>query len=383
LIETARAALALIGSKLNPNRPVSALTISQRQLVEIARVVSSGARLIVLDEPTSSLSDHEAQNLLAVVRVLKANGIAILYITHRLHEVQAIADRVTVMRDGRTIETRMTAGTTAREIVKMMVGRELTDVFPKTVVPIGDICFRAEALTSSSFRNISITVRHGEIVGLAGLVGAGRTELARAVFGLDRFSSGTLTLDGRPVHPRHPVEAIRIGIAYLPEDRRLLGIVPPLTVRDNLSLSVLRRISAGGFVRKRLERANARATVERLNVMPPNIEGLIETLSGGNQQKVVLGRWLGIRPRLLILDEPTRGVDVGAKSEIHRIIGELAATGIAILLISSELPEVIAASDRVYVLHEGALTAEFSHEQATEEAIMAAATGSWRGRAGG
>jgi ABC-type sugar transport system ATPase subunit len=376
LIEEARRALATIGSRMNPERLVAALTISQRQLVEIARVVSSGARLVVLDEPTSSLSDHEAQILLNIIRSLKERGIAVIYISHRLHEVQAIAERVTVMRDGRTIETRAVAGTTPGQLVEMMVGRALDDVFPKTVVPIGDICFRADRLSSKAFRDVSLSVRHGEIVGLAGLVGAGRTEFARAVFGLDPFDSGALAIDGKPVHPRNPVQAIRAGIGYLPEDRRLLGIVPPLTIRENLSLSILSRLAVAGFVSGAEERRTAGAATVRLGVVPPDMEVPIETLSGGNQQKVVLGRWLGIQPRLLILDEPTRGVDVGAKAEIHRIIGELAGSGIAILLISSELPEVIAASDRIYVLHEGRVTGEFDRQAASEQAIMLAATGS-------
>jgi ribose transport system ATP-binding protein/rhamnose transport system ATP-binding protein len=361
---------------MSPDRLVADLTISQRQLVEIARVVSSGARLVVLDEPTSSLSDHEAQILLDIIRALKARGIAVIYISHRLHEVQAVAERVTVMRDGRTIETRDVAGTTPGQLVQMMVGRALDDVFPKTVVPIGDICFRAERLSSKAFHDISLSVRHGEIVGLAGLVGAGRTEFARAVFGLDAFDSGGLAIDGKPVHPRNPVQAIRAGIGYLPEDRRLLGIVPPLTIRENLSLSTLTRLAVAGFVNGAEERRTAAAATVRLGIVPPDMEVPIETLSGGNQQKVVLGRWLGIQPKLLILDEPTRGVDVGAKAEIHRIIGELAGSGIAILFISSELPEVIAASDRIYVLHEGRITGEFDRQAVSEQAIMLAATGS-------
>jgi ABC-type sugar transport system ATPase subunit len=380
LAEEARRALATIGSRMNPERLVADLTISQRQLVEIARVVSAGASLVVLDEPTSSLSDHEAQILLDIIRALKARGIAVIYISHRLHEVQAVAERVTVMRDGRTIETRDVAGTTPGQLVEMMVGRALDDVFPKTMVPIGDICFRAERLSSKSFRDISLSVRHGEIVGLAGLVGAGRTEFARAVFGLDPFDGGELTIDGKHVHPRNPVQAIRAGIGYLPEDRRLLGIVPPLTIRENLSLSTLVRLSVAGFVNGAEERRIAGAATVRLGIVPPDMEVPIETLSGGNQQKVVLGRWLGIQPKLLILDEPTRGVDVGAKAEIHRIIGELAGSGIAILFISSELPEVIAASDRIYVLHEGRITGEFDRQAVSEQAIMLAATGSAEAR---
>jgi ABC-type sugar transport system ATPase subunit len=372
----ARDALEVIGEKLNPQALVADLTISQRQLVEIARVISSGARLIALDEPTSSLTEFEAQKLLMVIRSLKRNGISVIYISHRLHEVLDIADRVTVMRDGQTIETRFARDTTQSELVHMMVGRNLDDVFPKAVVPIGNVVFRAEALTSAGkFFNISVEVRSGEVVGLAGLVGAGRTEFARAIFGLDPFDSGTCQINSTTVTSRSPAQAIRNGIAYVPEDRRLLGIVSPLSIRENITLSNLKRLSIFGVLNRQKERQEANRLAQELRVVPPMIERRIETLSGGNQQKVVLGRWLGTNPSLLILDEPTRGVDVGAKAEIHRIIGELAGAGMAIIMISSELPEIIAASDRVYVLHEGSLVAEFAREDATEENIMNAAAG--------
>ena len=374
-------ALKVIGEELDPNTLIADLTISQRQLVEIARVISSGARLVALDEPTSSLTEFEGKKLLAVIKSLKHSGISVIYISHRLHEVLAIADRVTVMRDGRTIETRSAQGATQAELVQRMVGRDLDDMFPKAIVPIGPVVFRAENLTGEGkFSDITIEVRSGEIVGLAGLIGAGRTEFARAVFGLDRFDSGACFLNSVRIRPKNPAQAIRDGIAYVPEDRRLLGIVPPLSIRENLTLSILRResragVSRAGVIGRRAERAEAARLTKHLSVVPAAIERRIETLSGGNQQKVVLGRWLATGPALLILDEPTRGVDVGAKAEIHRIIGELAAEGIAILMISSELPEIIAASDRVYVLHEGSLVAEFDREGITEENIMTAATG--------
>ena len=375
MVREAEAALGTIGATLAPDEIVADLTISQRQLVEIARVVSAGAKLIVLDEPTSSLSEHEAQNLLQVIRSLKDRNISVIYISHRLHEVLSIAERITVLRDGRTVQTRQAKGTSATTLVELMVGRKLDDVFPKTIVPIGGEVFRAAGLTSRAFQDIEIVVRRGEIVGLAGLVGAGRTEFARAVFGLDTFESGQLFINGAAIHPRNSRQAIECGIAYLPEDRRLHGIVPPLTVRENLSLAILQRIASAGFVKRQTEIGNARKSVSELGVNPPAIERSIETLSGGNQQKVVLGRWLATQPTLLILDEPTRGIDVGAKADIHHIIGRLAASGIAIILISSELPEVIAASDRIYVLHEGQVTAEFERVNVSETAIMTAATG--------
>ncbi|WP_341953617.1 sugar ABC transporter ATP-binding protein [Salinibacterium sp. TMP30] len=376
MIRHAVEALATIGEDLDPNALIADLTISQRQLVEIARVISSGAELVALDEPTSSLTEHEAQKLLTIIRALKEKGISVIYISHRLHEVLEIADRVTVMRDGKSIDCRPATETSPSELVRVMVGRDLEDVFPKTVVEIGDVVFQAKSLTSAGrFSDISVEVRSGEIVGLAGLVGAGRTEFARAVFGLDHFDSGSCQINGIDVRPRNPAQAIRLGIAYLPEDRRLLGIVPPLTIRENLTLSSLRKVSRAGLIKRRAESVEGTQLAEYMTVSPPAIESRIDTLSGGNQQKVVLGRWLATNPSLLILDEPTRGVDVGAKAEIHRIIGKLASEGMAILMISSELPEIIAASDRVYVLHEGAISAELSREEATEENIMVAATG--------
>jgi ABC-type sugar transport system ATPase subunit len=355
---------------------VGTLTVSQQQLVEICKVYASGPRIIVLDEPTSSLSEHEAQVLFAVIRRMQERGIAVIYISHRLREVVDIADQVTVLRDGRFIESLQADGLTPQRMIRLMVGRDLADVFPKQQVEVGDVVLAVRGLSrEGAFRDVNLDVRRGEIVGLAGLVGSGRTEVARAIFGLDKADSGEVRVHGRAVTVRSPRDAVESGIAYVPEDRKLHGIVPALPIRDNLTLPILSRISRAGVIGRRVERALAQQYVQRLGVSPARPERRIDTLSGGNQQKVVLGKWLATEPEILILDEPTRGVDVGAKADIHHIIGDLAARGVGILMISSELPEVLAVSDRVYVLHEGTVSAELTRAEATEEMIMHAATG--------
>jgi ABC-type sugar transport system ATPase subunit len=355
---------------------VGSLSVSQQQLVEICKVYAARPRIIVLDEPTSSLSEHEAQVLFRVVRRMRDRGIGVLYISHRLREVLEIADQVTVLRDGRYVDSLPAAGLTAPQMIRLMVGRDLADVFPKADVEVGDLVLEVRELSrSGAFEGVDLTVRKGEIVALAGLVGSGRTEVARALFGLDPADRGDILVNGQRVKVRTPRDGVRSGIAYVPEDRKQHGIVPALTIQDNLSLAMLNRIAKTGWIDARAEKELGRDYVDRLGVSPARPERRIDTLSGGNQQKVVLGKWLAIDPEVLILDEPTRGVDVGAKAEIHRIIGELAGRGVGILMISSELPEVLAVSDRVYVLHEGRIGAEFSRPEATERAIMQAATG--------
>ena len=376
LSEAAAVVLDAFDARIDPAAILGSLTVSQQQIVEIAKAYAQRPSIIVLDEPTSSLSEHEAQALFHIVRRMRADGIAIIYISHRLREVLELADQVTVLRDGRQIETRSADGLTAGEMIRLMVGRDLTDIFPKREVPIGDVVLEVDALTRpGAFADVSVSVRAGEIVGLAGLVGAGRTEVARAVFGLDRAQSGTVRVDGRDVFARTPAQGLAAGIAYVPEDRKRDGIVPSASIKDNVSLPVLSSLSTGGWISRTRERAMVRDQVETLGVSPPVIERAVDTLSGGNQQKVVIGKWLAAKPRVLILDEPTRGVDVGAKADIHEIIGALAAAGTAILLISSELPEVLAVSDRIYVLHEGHVSAELDRTEATEATVMHAATG--------
>ena len=376
LTEAARAVLDAFDARIDPGAILGSLTVSQQQIVEIAKAYALRPKIIVLDEPTSSLSEHEAQALFHIVRRMRSDGIAIIYISHRLREVLDLADQVTVLRDGQQIETRASEGLTAGEMIRLMVGRELTDIFPKRVVSIGGTVLEVEHLSRpGAFEDISLHVRAGEIVGLAGLVGAGRTEVARAVFGLDRAHSGTVRVDGATVHARTPAQGTAAGIAYVPEDRKRDGIIPSAAIKDNISLPVLSELSRGGWISRPRERTLAREQVETLGVSPPVIERAVDTLSGGNQQKVVIAKWLATQPQVLILDEPTRGVDVGAKADIHEIIGALAAAGTAILLISSELPEVLAVSDRIYVLHEGRVSAEIDRADADEATVMHAATG--------
>jgi ABC-type sugar transport system ATPase subunit len=367
--------LAELGAKVGADDLVGSLPVSQQQLVEIAKAYASSPRIIVLDEPTSSLSENEAQALFRVVQRMKDAGIAVIYISHRLREVIDLADQVTVLRDGRLVETRPAAGITAADMIRLMVGRDLTDVFPKREVPIGDVVLQVRGLTRAGhFENVDLDVRAGEIVGLAGFVGAGRTEVARSIFGLDRADGGTILVKGEQVNVRDPHAAVEAGIAYVPEDRKRDGLVPQLSVKDNISLAVLSDVATAGWIRRGAERRLATEKARELGVSPPVIDRRVDTYSGGNQQKVVFAKWLATRPEVLILDEPTRGVDVGAKADIHTIIGELAASGTAILMISSELPEVLAVSDRIYVLHEGRVSAELPRG-ASEHEVMHAATG--------
>lgn len=375
MIDKATDVLAELETDIDPRARLGDLAISQQQLVEIAKVVVRRPKIVVFDEPTSSLGEHETQTLFDVIRRMRSSGIAILYISHRLAEVVELSDRVTVLRDGQHIETRNVAGITSSEMVRLMVGRELSEMFPKVELEIGDTLLEVDDLTSSgSFHNIDLTVRSHEIVGLAGLVGAGRTELARAIFGLDSPDSGEIRLGGQPLRLGNVRGAVRRGIALVPEDRQSQGIVPMLSVRENFTLPTISRL-ARWLIPARRERAIVTKSTERLKVSPPLIERPLITFSGGNQQKVVLGKWLLAEPSVLILDEPTRGVDVGAKADIHEIIGEFAAGGGGVLMISSELPELLAVCDRIYVLHEGALTAEFQRGEADEESVMQAATG--------
>lgn len=376
MMAAAEKVLAELDARIDARELVGNLTVSQQQLIEIAKAYLAEPRIIVLDEPTSSLSEHESQVLFSVVRRMRDKGIAVIYISHRLREVLYIADHVTVLRDGRQIDSRPVAGLTPHDMIRLMVGRELTDVFPKRIVEIGDVVLEVAGLTREGvFSDISLQVRSGEIVGLAGLVGSGRTEVARVLFGLDKKDSGTVTVGGKDVSIRRPRDGVANGIAYVPEDRKADGIVPDLSIKDNITLPILGKLQTAGIIRAGEEQELAADYIERLGVSPADPNRRIDTLSGGNQQKAVLGKWLATKPTVLILDEPTRGVDVGAKADIHTIIGELAAQGVAILMISSELPEVLAVSDRIYVLHEGTMTAEFARAEATEENVMSAATG--------
>ncbi|HEX4589696.1 MAG TPA: sugar ABC transporter ATP-binding protein, partial [Gemmataceae bacterium] len=396
----ATALLARVGLDVSPDRPVGELAIGQQQLVEIARALAQSARIIIMDEPTSSLSQRETETLFGVIADLKRSGVTVLYISHRLAEVQAVADRVTVLRDGRN------AGELSREqishaaIVRLMVGRDLKQFYARRHEAPGESRSRepsgtgpgparlagptkeAQGLQVRGIRYaggpttpVSFTVRAGEIVGLAGLVGAGRTELAEALFGLRPLVAGDVIINGRRVRIRSPRSAIRHGLLLAPEDRRLHGLILPDSVEHNLSLPNLDMLSVLRLVRRRREASLARRLVERLSVRTPTIAKPVGLLSGGNQQKVALGKWLARSPSVLILDEPTRGVDVGARGEIYALMDQLAADGVAILMISSDLEEVLGMSDRVLVLHEGRLAGELGRAELTEEAVMHLATG--------
>lgn len=369
--------LSRVGASIDPDTVVSDLTMPQQQLVEIARALGENARVLILDEPTASLSEREVSRLLSVVRDLRRAGVGILYISHRLDEVFRLADRVTVLRDGTHVATRPAKELDQRELIRLMVGRDLTAVFPKQNVPIREVVLELRGLgcRASGVHDIDLTVRAGEIVGLAGLVGAGRTELARVLFGLTPADSGQMLLHGKPVAIESPEQALHQGLAYVPEDRRRHGVILDLPVAANISLAVLRRLSQAGrfdFVR---ERELAQTMVNRLGVKTPSLDAPTLQLSGGNQQKVAVARWLATEPAILILDEPTQGVDVGAKAEIHHIIGELAAQGLAIILISSELPEVLGVSDRVAVMRSGTIVDTLDRPQATPERVLSLALG--------
>ncbi len=365
-----------LGVDFGPDTPVRGLGVADRQLLEIAKALTSSARLLIMDEPTAALSPHEADNLFATVRRLRDRGVVIVFISHRLEEVTAIADTVTVLRDGGHVATRPAGELPHDEIIRLMVGRSLDALFPKEPAEIGAVAFKAKGLTRRGvFSDVSFELRRGEIVGLAGFVGSGRTEVAQAIFGIDSLDSGTVAIEGRRFRPRSPRAALRRGLAYLPEDRLNQGLVQPMSIAQNTSMAVLPELTPGGILRPRRERALARRFMEQLRIRATSVAQVVRSLSGGNQQKVVLSKWLAANPRILILDEPTHGVDVGTKAEVHRTISGLAAQGLTILLISSELLEVLGMSDRILVMREGRLVAELSREEATQERVIQAAAG--------
>jgi rhamnose transport system ATP-binding protein len=379
LRERAATLLATVGLDVDPEEQASSLATSEQQLVEIARALSMGARLLIMDEPSSSLTEHETQQLLALARRLRDDGVAIIYVSHRFAEVFAIADRITVMRDGVTVKTMQCAETTPADVVALMVGREIapasaartTSVGADAAVPVLEL---RDVSRSGAIEDVSFTVARGEIVGMAGLIGAGRSETARVVFGADRHDSGEVILNGKPVNFTSPRDAIAAGVAMVAEDRKALSLFMDKPVGWNITMARLPTLGAYGFIRARLDRALAAGFVDRLRVRTPSLATPVRELSGGNQQKTVLARWLATEPTLLILDEPTHGVDVGAKAEIHALIRGLAAQGIAILLISSELPEVLALSDRIIVMREGRVAADIPRRDADERLIMTFAT---------
>lgn len=379
----ARELLDRIGARIEPDTPVSALTMPEQQMVEIAKSLGGRANVLIMDEPTSALPEHEVANLFRVIRDLKSHGVGIIYISHRLDELYALADRVTVLRDGRTVATRPMKEVDRPELIRLMVGREISAIFPKREVTQGGVALeiRGVGCRGSGVRGVSLSIRAGEILGLAGLVGAGRTELARILFGLTPATEGEILLGGCPVRIRTPADAVDRGIAYVPEDRRRHGVILEMPVVENATLAVLRRLSKGGFIDFAAERTLAASFVEKLSVKTPSIDMPAGNLSGGNQQKVALARWLATEPKVIILDEPTQGIDVGAKSEIHRLMVELAGRGLAILMISSELPEILGMSDRVGVMRGGELAGILTRADATQERVMALALGHQEGAA--
>jgi rhamnose transport system ATP-binding protein len=361
---------------LPANQIVGALSVGNRQRVEILRALSHDARILIMDEPTAALTESDVTRLFDIVRRLRARGVGIVYISHRLDEIFAIGDRVTVLRDGAYVGARAVSDTNASELVQMMVGRRIDNLFPKTTVPIGALVLEVRDIVRHPMtKSVSLTVRAGEIVGMAGLVGSGRSELAQTLFGITPSESGEIRLMGESVTIDSAETARSRGIAYVPEDRGVQGLVRPMSVLHNFSLAALGSLSRAGFIDRGAERRMAEEGVRRFRVKTSSVNEVAGRLSGGNQQKIVLGKWLANNPKLLILDEPTRGIDVGAKAEIHRLMSELAGQGVAILMISSELPEVLGMSDRVLVMREGRLVAEFDRAHATSETVGAAMMG--------
>ncbi len=346
------------------------LSSAQRQLVEIMRALKSGVRILALDEPTSSLTDEEVDQLFELVRRLRDEGVAIIYVSHRLNEIQRLCDQIAILRDGELITVQPACDMSENEIVRLMVGRELSDVFDRERVESDQKTLEVKNLKSNWHKDVSFQIRKGEIVGFSGLVGAGRTELAKVIFGEFRKKSGQILLEGKEVNFSRPDEAIARGIGFAPEDRKQEGLVLIRSVLENASISILKKITRFHFIRRQMERDIVQRYVDKLRVQTPSVDQQVGKLSGGNQQKVVLARWLAVKPKLLILDEPTRGIDVGAKAEIYRLIDELANQGIAIMFISSEMPEILGLSDRIYVMQNGRITGELDGETATEEEIL-------------
>ncbi|MCC7008498.1 MAG: sugar ABC transporter ATP-binding protein [Acidobacteria bacterium] len=368
----AEAHLAAIGASLDVDRPVGELTIAQQQLVQIAAALGRGARVVIFDEPTSSLSQHEADRLYELIAALRARGVTCLYVSHRLEEVFRLADTITVLRDGRHVATQPAASLDRAALVELMIGRRLDEYFPAHVQGTpGDEILRVDGLSApSGFADVSFVVRAGEVVGCAGLVGAGRSEVARAIFGVDPRAAGRVFLRGTPIDPGSAADAIALGIGLVPEDRKRQGLVPSMSVRANGALSVIGRHARLGIVTRTVEDRIVAPWFSRLGVRAKTLDAPVAALSGGNQQKVVLTKWLAARCSLLIIDEPTRGVDVGAKAEIHALVDELAANGTAILLISSEMPEILHLSTRILVFRDGRIAGELSRAQATQDRLM-------------
>ncbi|AXK32060.1 sugar ABC transporter ATP-binding protein [Streptomyces armeniacus] len=375
------ALLRRLGVDLDPERPARGLSIADQQIVEIAKALSFDARVLIMDEPTAALTGTETDRLFAVVETLRAEGAAVLFISHRLTEIFRLCQRVTTLRDGELVASEPLAGLTEDDLVRRMVGRDLDELYAKQDTRTGETALTVRRLTREGvFHDVSFEVRRGEIVALAGLVGAGRSEVVQAVFGVDRADAGEVEVRGTALRRGSPTAAMDAGLALVPEDRRQQGLVMEMSIERNIGLTGLDRLGRGGLVRRAGERARATDWAARLRLKFDRLSDTAGVLSGGNQQKVVLAKWLATEPGVLIVDEPTRGIDVGTKAEVHRLLSTLAADGLAVLMVSSDLPEVLGMADRVLVMHEGRLVAEIPRAEATEESVMAAATG--RTRAG-
>ncbi|PQP89329.1 sugar ABC transporter ATP-binding protein [Paenibacillus sp. AR247] len=357
-------------------REAGECSVGQQQMIEIAKALMTDAKVIVMDEPTAALTEREIRKLFEVIAALKKEGVSIVYISHRMEEIFEICDRITVMRDGKTVDTRDIPHTNFDEVVKKMVGRELTERYPHRNPSPGDVVLEVKNATRKGlFENVSFQVRSGEIVGFSGLMGSGRTEIMRALFGLDHLDSGEIWIKGKKAHIRKPDDAVKRGIGFITEDRKDEGLLLDFSIRENMVLPSLSGFTSKGFINGKREKDFVDLLVKRLQIKTQSAETAAGDLSGGNQQKVVIAKWVGIGPKVLILDEPTRGVDVGAKREIYQLMNELTERGVAIIMVSSELPEVLGMSDRILVVHEGEISGELSSEEATQEKIMTLATG--------
>lgn len=365
--------LKSIGVEVDTQVPVMELGVAEQQMVEIAKALAMDARILVLDEPTSALSLREIEQLFSTVKKLKENGVGIIYISHRMEELKQIGDRVTVMRDGQLIGTREVADITIDEVITMMIGREINELFPRHHCQAGEVALSVKGLKSGKkVQHVDLEVHFGEIVGLSGLVGSGRTETARAIFGLDPMTADKFEILGKQYKHIDPSLAVDIGVGLIPEDRRRDGLFPILSMEKNLVMVCLRKLFPRGVMKPSLEKKTAKEYVRKFDIQPPALDRIVHYLSGGNQQKVVIGKWLAAKPRVIIIDEPTRGIDVGAKSEVHSFMDQLANSGHAILMISSEMPEILGMSDRIYVMHEGSVAGEFPQGTDSEEILRCA-----------
>ncbi|MEY8694220.1 sugar ABC transporter ATP-binding protein [Bacillus sp. FSL L8-0215] len=372
----AQTQLDRLSVNLSLEQEAGSCSVGQKQMIEIAKALMTDAKVIIMDEPTAALTEREIEKLFQVIESLKKEGVSIVYISHRMEEIFAICDRITIMRDGKTVDTKAIPETNFHEVVKKMVGRELTDRYPERTPFTGDIILEVKQATrKGQFHDISFSVKAGEIVGVAGLMGAGRTEMMRSLFGLDPLDQGEIWVHGKKAVIKKPSDAVKLGIGFITEDRKDEGLMLDASIRENIGLPNLKSFSPKGLIDKKTEQDFVDLLIKRLTIKTASSDISARSLSGGNQQKVVIAKWIGIQPKVLILDEPTRGVDVGAKREIYQLMNELTDRGVAILMVSSELPEILGMSDRVLVIHEGTISGELDKTEATQERIMTLATG--------